>query len=138
MENANFPTTVHRVLMAALKNALAVREDGVFHPMFQVLYRDTSSMVTVGGYFCSDAATHEFVRRVRRDLPFLAHGRLYQIPRGLNLTQRERALFDMAVTKNELNSEHAKSLQSIGFRKKDFVSYRDLLRFLPRYHESII
>ena len=31
MENANFSTTVYRVLMAAFKNAFSTRQDGVFH-----------------------------------------------------------------------------------------------------------
>ena len=138
MENSNFPTSVYRVLMASFRNAFSVRDDGVFHPVFQVLYRDSSWMVTVGGYFCSNAAAPEFMRRMRADLPLLARNQLYKMPRGLNLTQRERALFDMAVTKSDLSSDEVKSLQSIGFRKRDFDSYRDLLRFLPRYHESII
>jgi hypothetical protein len=138
MENSNFPTTVHRVLMAAFKNAFAVRDDGIFHPLFQVLYRDSTWMVTVGGCFCSNAAAPAFVRRVRADLPFLTRGRPYKIPRSLNLTERERALFDMAVTKNDVNSAQAQSLQSIGFKKRDLDAYRDLIRFLPRYHESII
>jgi len=70
MEGANFPTAVYRVLMAAFKNAFPVHEDNVFYPLFQVLYKDSAWMVTVGGYLCSNAAAPEFMRRVRADLPF--------------------------------------------------------------------
>ena len=137
MENANFPNTVYRILMAAFKNAFAARTDGAFHSLFRVQYKDSVEMMTVGGCFCSKVASPGFLRRVRTDLPFLSRGRPYKI-RSLNLTDRERVLFDMAVTKRTLDSVEAKSLQSIGFRKGDFDAYRDLIRFLPRYHESII
>jgi hypothetical protein len=32
----------------------------------------------------------------------------------------------------------ANSLRSLGFKQEDFLAYRDLIRFLPRYYESII
>jgi hypothetical protein len=135
--NEAFPTTVYRILMAAFQNAFASRADGVFKPLFRVRYRDTSQMVTVGGCLCPKPTASGFARRVRAELPFLWKGSPYQI-RSLNLTDRERVLFDMAVTKRQMNSGQARSLRSLGFKKTDFDAYRDLLRFLPRYHESII
>jgi hypothetical protein len=137
MENTAFPTTVYRILIAAFQNAFATRTDGVFQPLFRVRYRDTSQMVTVGGCLCPKPTASAFARRIRAELPFLWKGSPYQI-RNLNLTERERALFDMAVTKRTMNSSQARSLRSLGFEKPDFDTYRDLLRFLPRYHESII
>lgn len=137
MENAAFPTTVYHVLMAAFRNAFAARKDGVFRPLFQVQYKDSVQMVTVGGRLCTRAAVREFEQRVRTDLPFLSGRHPYKI-RSLNLTERERALFDMAVTKNDENSDQARILKGIGFRSGDLNVYRDLIRFLPRYHESII
>jgi len=136
MENSKFPDTVYRVLMAAFRNAFAARADGRFEILFQVQYRDTTPMVTVGGYFCKATDATSIRRRVRTDLPFLLKRPPYQI-RQLNLTERERVLFDMAVTKRRLNSKQANSLRSFGFKKSDFDAYRDLIRFLPRYHESI-
>ena len=94
-------------------------------------------MVTVGGCFSKVADGRNIRTRVKSDLPFLLKGRPYQI-RQLNLTERERELFDMAVTKPRKNSKQANSLRSLGFEKRDFETYRDLLRFLPRYYESII
>jgi hypothetical protein len=135
METSIFPTTVHRVLTTVFRNAFAAR--GVFQPLFQVQYKDSSQMVTVGGCLCSRTTASGFGRRVRANLSFLWKGRPYKI-RSLNLTDRERILFDMAVTKNDARCSQAKSLRAMGFKKPDFDAYRDLIRFLPRYHESII
>ena len=137
MENSAFPNTVYRILMAAFANAFAARSDGVFQPLFQVQYKDSIDMVTVGGCLSSQAAAPEFARRVQAALPFLSAGHLYKI-KSLNLTERERLLFDTAVTTTGTDCEQAQSLRKLGFRKKDFQAYRDLIRFLPRYHESII
>ncbi len=137
MENSAFPNTVHRILMSAFANAFAARLDGAFQPLFQVQYKDSADMVTVGGCLSSPAVAPEFVRRVKADLPFLSGNKLYKV-RRLNLTERERLLFDIAVTSAAERTEQETSLRRIGFRKQDFDAYRDLIRFLPRYHESII
>jgi len=44
----------------------------------------------------------------------------------MNLTERERVLFDMAVTTSAANSDQSTSLKSLGFKKNDFDAYRDL------------
>lgn len=137
METIQFPNTVFRVLTAAFKNAFAARHDGQLQLLFQVQYKDSSPMVTVGGCFCKKEAAKEVLRRVQADLPFLLKNPPYKI-RHLNLTERERVLFDLAVTKPRSNSRQANFLRLLGFKQKDFDAYRDLIRFLPRYYESII
>jgi hypothetical protein len=137
MENAAFPMTVHRVLMAAFRNAFAAREGASFQPLFQVQYRDSTQMVTVGGCLCPKEHASGIAARVRSDLPFLSKDRLYRI-RSLHLTDPERVLFDIAVTRRTAESGQTRKLKSLGFRKQDFDAYRDLIRFLPRYYESII
>jgi hypothetical protein len=136
MEASAFPNTVHRVMMAAFQNAFAARTDGKFERLFQVRYKDTSSMVTVGGCFCRNESVPAISSRVQRDLPFLLKSPPYKI-KSLNLTERERVLFDLAVTKRRSNSKQANWLKSFGFKAPDFEAYRDLIRFLPRYYESI-
>lgn len=137
MENDEFPNTVYQVLMAAFQNAFAARIDGRFQILFQVQYKDSTPMITAGGCFSGGETAPNILRRVKTDLPFLLRGSPYKI-RQLNLTERERVLFDMAVTKSRGNSKQANSLKLLGFKKRDFEAYRDLIRFLPRYHESII
>jgi hypothetical protein len=137
MENSQFPKSVHRVLMAAFQNAFAARIDGKFQALFQIRYKDSAPMLTVGGCFSSAADAPGILGRVKADLPFLLKTSPYQI-KNLNLTERERTLFDTAVTNRRSNSKQANSLRLLGFEKRDFETYRDLIRFLPRYHESII
>ncbi|QIP06546.1 O-methyltransferase [Bradyrhizobium symbiodeficiens] len=137
MATAAFPKTVHRVLTAAFRNAFAPRTDGQFQLLFQVEYKDSSPMVTVGGCFSREEDSARILHRVKADLPFMLASTPYRI-KHLNLTERERALFDLAVTKKRKNSQQANLLRSLGFKKRDFEAYKDLIRFLPRYHESII
>jgi hypothetical protein len=137
MENSQFSSTVHGILLAAFRNAFAARKDGEFQPLFQVQYRDTSIMTTIGGCFCAPRQSRRIQERMDVNLPFLLKAEPYRI-RNLNLTERERVLFDLAVTRHRSNSRSANSLRSLGFGQEDFVAYRDLIRFLPRYYESII
>ena len=137
MESEAFPETIHKLLMAAFNNAFAARTDGEFQPLLQVRYKDTSQMVTVGGFFCRSNEVSDIVGRLKDDLPFLMDKPPYKI-HSLNLTERERVLFDVAVTKRRTNSKQANSLRRLGFRKREFDAYRDLIRFWPRYYEAII
>ncbi len=137
MEAANFPRTVRHILLAAFKNAFASRTDGELRPLFQVLYRDSMNMMTIGGCFAAKDDTSKIEERVRADLPFLLNRQPYKI-QHFALTERERRLFDLAVTKRRSNSQQANRLKALGFKQKDLDAYRDLIRFLPRYYESII
>lgn len=137
MENANFPSTVHAVLVAAMKNAFAARDDATFYPLFQVQYRDSVPMVTIGGLFNVRGKADSLKKRMRTDLPFLSKGQPYKID-GLPLTESERVMFDKAVTMKSADTAEMQCLKALGFKKRDLDSYRDLLRFLPRYHESIV
>ena len=137
MENSTFPRTVYRVLSAAFKNAFAARTDGKFLDLFQIQYRDSAPMLTIGGCFCALKFVQDLTQRVKSDLPFLLRNPPYKI-RNLNLTERERSLFDVAVTKKRASSAQFNLLKKLGFKKADFDAYQDLIRFLPRYYESII
>ncbi|MBF0185837.1 MAG: hypothetical protein HQM06_15820 [Magnetococcales bacterium] len=136
MENAAYPNTVRKILVAAFKNAFAPRMDGQFEILFQIQYKDSAQMVTVGGCFCKPSQAPNIRRRVKTDLPFLLKNPPYNL-RSLNLTARERVMFDMAVTKSEPNDQSA-SLIALGFKAQDLDAYRDMIRFIPRYYESII
>lgn len=137
MENVAFPKTLCRVLVMAFQNAFAPRTDGKFEPVFQIQYKDSSWMITVGGFFARNDAISGINARIQADLPFLLANSPYRI-RHLNLTERERVVFDLAVTKKGTTSKAATKLRSLGFRKSEFDAYRDLIRFWPRYHETII
>ncbi len=137
LENAAFPATVGRILIAAYKNAFAHRRDGEFLLLFRVAYADTAPMITVGGVLSAPNKANALRERVKKHLPFLTQDTTYSLGK-FNLTERERALFDIAVTSNRRNSKHANLLQALGFKPDQVEAYKQMIRFIPRYQESII
>jgi hypothetical protein len=138
MQKSQFPDTVHGILLAAFANAFAARRDGRFLPLMQIQYTDSSPMVTVGGCFCTQNESDVLAGRVTRDLQFLVTPPQPYHIKYFNLTERERALFDIAVTRKAAKSRNIKTLENLGFKDGDFKAYKELIRFLPRYFESII
>lgn len=138
-DDDTFPSAVHKILFAAFKNAYAARSDGVFFPFFQIEYSDSVPMVTVGGGFMAPGAVTDFRRHMKSRLPFLRPEAedFYSI-RSLHLTERERVLFDRAVTKKSKRSSEWNQLKTLGFRDVEFDAYSDLIRYLPRYVETLI
>jgi hypothetical protein len=120
MENYLFPSTVHRILVAAFTHAFSTRRDGKFVPWLQIQYSDTKQMITVGGCFCGANAA-----RVKRDLPFLTSDTLPYHIKYLNLTERERALFDIAVTMKGAKSKQISTLETLGSRNVIFARIRN-------------
>jgi len=140
VEKASFPNAVHKVLIAAFRNAFSVRREGTFVPFLQVKYADSASMITVGGGFLADGLITDFKRRMKKALPFLSteEAKCYQI-RSLHLTERERAIFDRVTTRSSKRrtSEH-NQLRKLGFEELEIAAYKDLIRYLPRYVETIV
>lgn len=138
-QRANFSVAVHKILMAAFMNGFAPRADGQFVPLLQVEYADTKPMVTVGGAFLTGGQAVEYRRKMKDGLPFLttASPRMYVIE-SLNLTERERVVFDRVVTSPRRKRSDMNTLRTLGFREAEVAAYRDLVRHLPRYFESIV
>jgi hypothetical protein len=139
VERATFPDAVHKVLWASFKTAFAARTDGVFFPLLQISYSDSMPMITFGGAFLAIGQALALKSKLTRHLPFLnlAECSKYEI-RSLHLTDRERALFDIAVTSSNTRSSERNKLKKLGFRDAEINSYKDLLRYLPRYVETIV
>jgi hypothetical protein len=135
--NANFPDAVHKILMAAVTSAFATRRDGAFRSFLQVEYTDTMTMVTVGGAFLTNGQWADYERRMKAALPFLSTQHLYEIT-SLHLTDRERRIFDRAVTTTGRKKADRNTLIGLGFNANDLQAYRELLRYLPRYVETMI
>lgn len=138
VEKSTFPDAVHKILCAAFKNAYSARRDGEFVALLQVEYSDSMPMVTMGGAFLSDGQASPLRKKVGKTLPFLPNGdRMYDI-RSLHITERERALLDKAVTSKRQRTAEKNKLMAMGFKESDISAYKDLLRYLPRYVESIV
>jgi hypothetical protein len=139
MQNSRVQHAIHKILVAAFRNAFAPRRDGDFITLLQVQYSDSKPMITVGGAFLTEGQAFGYRSLMRSAMPFLntTGSELYEI-RSLHLTERERTLFDRAVTGKTSRSKERNSLRKIGFEDSDLSAYKDLLRYLPRYVETIV
>ena len=139
VERSNFSHAVHKILMAAFSYAFAARGDGNFCPLLQVNYTDSKPMVSVGGGFLSDGQAVSLRIKMKSTLPFLETNseKLYKM-QSLHLTEKERHLLDMAVTSSTARSSERNLAKKMGFNDSDIKAYQELIRFLPRYVETIV
>lgn len=139
VERSSFPIAVHKILLTAFKNAFAARRDGRFFPFLQVEYADSMPMITVGGGFLTDGQIAPLKAKIKNVMPFLINKDpvLYEI-KSLHLTERERALFDRATTSPNNRSSERRQIKALGFRDAEISAYKDLLRYFPRYVETMV
>ena len=139
VERANFATAVHKVLYSTFRNGFATRDDGLFAPLMQITYSDSKPMITLGGVFLGQENIDIYCEKINVGLPFLetTGPELYNI-KSLNITDRERTLFDRVVTNKRKRSKERTTLESLGFKEPEIAAYRDLLRYFPRYVETIV
>lgn len=138
MQEAAFSKAWHEVVHAAFTNAFATRDDGEFLPVFRIDYKDSTRMLTYGGPFLKGSNKRSFLKSLRRRLPFLF--RSPDLPyaiRTMNTTDRERHLLEFSASGRK-NSSQANTLLALGYKEADLAAYRDLVRFLPRYVETLI
>ena len=137
-ETSTFRQSVHKLLCTTFRHAFAGAND-VFSMPLQIFYRDSTQMVTVGGCYLRAADDEEFRRRCQEELPFLdvEGDDPYSIPH-LSLSERERQVFDLAATGRRKNSQAFNQLRSMGFDDRDVERYRELIRYIPRYVETIV
>ena len=139
VEDANFSTAVQKVLQAAFSNAFVIERGAEFKPYFKVGYADGLEMLTYGGVFAEKERVRYFNELLKSKVPILTRTRQkrYQIKK-FNLTERERSLFDRAATAGTSNAQERKDLFRIGFRAREITQYRELLRYHPRYVETLL
>ena len=139
VEKSAFSSAVFKILSNAFRNAFAARKDGAFVPLLQVGYSDSMPMITIGGAFLAHGQAVAVCANVAKSLPFLSPGKVerYEI-RSLHITERERALLDVAVTAKSKKTSQRNKLKTLGFRDSEINSYSELLRYIPRYVETIV
>ena len=139
VEDAHFADAVYKILRSAFANAFAFIPNGSFCPFFSVEYADGLNMLTHGGLFAKRQSCNNFLKRVRDKVPVLASTATsrYRI-RRLDLTERERDLFDRAATGPLGISKELEEIRKLGFRDQELQSYRELLRYYPRYVETLV
>lgn len=136
----SFPPIAARLLKSFLVFGFAGRSDGIFFPFVRLNYKDTTWMMTVGGYFGSkvDAARIRSAFRGRCDfLKPSSRDFVYTIEQ-FNITDAERRLFDRAAIARKSRRLEKNTLRKLGFRESILAQYPDLMRFIPRYFESVL
>lgn len=139
VQDSCFENAVYKILKTSFQNAFAPRRDGRFEFYLEVSYSDSMMMVTVGGAFLHPAQSAALWAKLTVSMPFLHRRKdsLYHI-QSFHITEKERALLDKAVTASGKKRAEQNLLKQLGFKKDEIDSYRELLRFLPRYVESIV
>lgn len=139
VEDASFPIAVHKILAAVFLRGFSPRSEGVFRPFFRIRYADSTEMVTFGGAFDIETTNEELLTVLEERMSFLQpRGKeLYRIGR-FDLTDKERRLFDLAVTAQQANVAEFRELRGLGFGREEVDRYRELLRYHPRYVETFL
>lgn len=139
-QNSVFRFTIAKTLLAIISFAFANRTDSTFLPLFRVIYKDTTAMVTVGGLLSPPLEVNKYRAAIFSGMSLL--GRLgtndfYEID-TLNLTEQERAAFEIVATSNPIDRVREDEIKKLGFDDSDITIYRDLIRYMPRYIESYL
>lgn len=139
VRNSMFPSAVARILALVFQRAFSTRTEGEFRPFFRVRYADGTEMVSLGGAFDGEGRTTRLSELLNTRMPFLEPGTggPYKIGR-FDYTDKERRLFDLAVTVRRKNAKELGQLARLGFCKDEIDRYRELLRYQPRYVETFI
>ncbi len=136
----HFHETAARILIAALRFGFAGRSDGRFYPYLRLNYKDSTWMMTVGGYFGVEKDIRVLRESLRVKCPFLKpddHEFVYAI-RQFNITDAERRLFDRATIAGKHRRSEKMALRRMGFTDGTIDQYAELMRFIPRYFESAL
>jgi hypothetical protein len=129
-----------QIFMSALMSGFSRRADGVFSPYFRLCYKDSTWMLTVGGFFGEPGTVVKFETILREQCAFLKPndpGFVFYVEQ-FNLTDAERRLLDRATIAPRRNSKERRKARAIGVRESVIEQYADLMRFIPRYFESLI
>lgn len=139
VEDATFPIATQKILRTAFIRSFSGRSGGIFRPFFRIQYADSAEMVSFGGVFDIPKRCDKLLNLLSDRIPFLdpAGQDVYQIGR-FNLTEKERSLFDLAVTSHSARSSEVKQLRRLGFPQAQIDRYRELVRYHPRYVETLI
>ena len=136
--NVNYFKANYKIVMAAIKNAFAYSDEANFISYLKIKYQDTKPMITIGGVLTTSNVQEKLLNNFREKMPFLnaSSGKLFDL-KVPNVTEKERLLFDLATTNKRTNSKEMNHLLKLGFKPKDMSNYSSMLRYLPRYVETI-
>jgi hypothetical protein len=140
VKDEKFHAPAARILRRALSFGFAGRGDGTFFPYVRLNYKDTTWMMTVGGYFGPPEEATRLERELSRRCPFLKprSEEFVYVVEQFNITDAERRLFDRASLAGKSRRSERMALKKLGFRTSIVDQYSELMRFIPRYFESVL
>ncbi len=130
---ANIPTHNLDFIRTAIKDSLDTRGE-IFHPLFNIIYRDGATMLTLGGIIDRP--------KLRKQLSSIPKHRFHFLRRDLNdppyiirfpvMTRRERYYIDAHMPKKA-----AWSPAAFEMTEEKINQYRDIYRYYPDYAELV-
>ncbi len=138
-DDEQFRFTIAKLLLKVIRFAFHTRTDAQFTPVLKLIYRDSVWMTTIGGLLGEQQLKETFEQAVHTKLGFLLpEGELfYEVPQ-FNVSESERRLLDRAATHSNQKNPFTAQLKRIGFDDLFIQDYQNLIRFIPRYHETFI
>jgi hypothetical protein len=135
-----FPPIAAGIVSAALKFGFAGRGDGELFQYLRLNYKDTNWMLTVGGYFGPPKTVRPLREIIRTQFQFLrSHRRSFVFAvEQFNITDAERRLFDRAAISRVRRRLERSTLRNLNFRPTIIEQYPIMMRFIPRYFESLL
>ena len=136
----HFPPTVARLLSTFFISGFGGRTDGAFYPFLRVVYKDSTWMATAGGYFGRDEHISSISSSLGERCSFLnpdSDNDVYEIGQ-FNITDAERRLFDRAAFATDVETDAKNRLATLGFDEIMIDQYRSIMRFIPRYFETLL
>lgn len=140
---SGFKNAIFKIIDAALKHTFATKSAIEFYPFFSVAYSDNTQMVTYGGCLLDTEQIAAVRSVVESHFPFLSKksGNFFEIKLS-NLSPKERMLFDLAATSTSSSAEPKsnthKELNKLGFDDDEVLRHKELLRYIPRYVETLL
>ena len=135
-----FPLTVARLLSTFFVSGFGGRTDGKFFPFLRIVYKDSTWMATAGGFFGQNEHITSISLSLGERFAFLkpdSGNDVYEIGQ-FNITDAERRLFDRAALAADSEKDAKNSLAKLGFDESIIDQYRSIMRFIPRYFETLL
>jgi hypothetical protein len=140
LSNQKFYVSAAKLMASFLSFGFKGRADGVYWPFLRVAYRDSRWMITVGGFFGTEEVTNELKKQISKTCSFLKPKNpdaLYEVEQ-FNITDAERRIFDRAALATKGSRSAKMQLRRLGFPDSTIQQYGELIRYIPRYFESLL
>jgi hypothetical protein len=132
---SQLPLRTAAVLKASFIRSITARQGMAFSPMFNFIYRDSHSMLSMGGMLGGSAERRRLSRSTMGETVYYRHS--FDLPpfetRVPRLTRRERTYLD-----REMPCADSWVPAEFELDSQDVLRYRDIYRFMPAFAEILL